>query len=447
MFTDNLKAHERILIEEIFPKELNDLILTLLGINKAKPGYFTEMLCENDGVRVPSYLVDIITPEDLENLPPVKLNYSRSSLKAIWKLSGEDLKLQGPDDYVSELQSVIDKIFPFGNQRSDSIPVTILIPGNNYSEDNRLVGRESTWKHYSLNYDSAGEKLGFEDLCSDPTLGFGLRFFLAMKVLGMVKLCQYKKNNSKLFTHFMYSTKLKEQFYLFGSEKLKKYKEVHRKLEENRKICKELELEISSAKKNSKCSSSSSMTEKLKATKDLIRKYKMQCYSFDFEYDGIERHFGFYYTLERRPGAPGGGSEANYLFPTLNIKRSKNFKYSDNRIELNKGKPSPMYLERVRYALNYLMPLTGGTAITLNIKNTELKEIKGPTLILPKTWNDFVMALKKHNPNEKTASYTEALKENEYSEMSKSAVYMDYWHKREEFMRVFPKIANTPNPS
>lgn len=53
------------------------------------------------------------------------------------------------------------------------------------------------------------------------------------------------------------------------------------------------------------------------------------------------------------------------------------------------------------------------------------------------------MTLKKHNPNEQTASYSDTLKENEFSELCKSAVYMDYWHKREVFMRVFPGIRNT----
>ncbi|NVJ66210.1 MAG: hypothetical protein HWE16_06955 [Gammaproteobacteria bacterium] len=443
MFTDNLKAHERILIEEAFPKELNELVLTLLGINQTRLGYFAEMFCKNDNIKVPSYLVDAIVPEELENLPAVELNYGKSSLKAAWKLCGEELELQGSEDYANKLEAMIDEVFPYGNQRSDIIPVTILIPGNNYSVDNSLVGRESSWKHYSLNYDSAGKVLGFEDLCSDPKLGFGLRLFLVMKVLGMVKLGQYQKNNSKLFTHLMYSTKLKNQFYLFGSEKLKEYRKIHHKLEGNLKRCKELELEISSAKESSKRGSLKRKKTELKDTQDLIRKLDKQCNSFNFEYDGIERHFGFYYTLDRRPGASEKRAEANYLFPTLNLKKSKSFGYRDNRIELDKGKPSPRYLRRVRFALNYLMPLTGGTAITLKIKNTELKEIKGPTLILPKTWNDFVIALKTHNPNEETASYSDTLEENEFNELCKSAVYMDYWHKREVFMRVFPRIRNT----
>ncbi|HEY9029755.1 MAG TPA: hypothetical protein VIM93_00190 [Kangiella sp.] len=428
MFTENLKAHEKRLLQESFPDGLGDLILSLLGLNDALKQESFELLNTHDRIKVPREYSDSLEVEDLRLLPNLLLNHSYKQLEGKWDQDpfGSDLSIRNVNEYSSKLEDAIDDIFPYNKDGSEITPITILIPNIAEERNDVLMGRSTNWDFYNLKYESEGDKQGFKELADQPETCFGLRLFLALKLLGVANIKQSKKNNPKLFLHLIDSTDLDKHFKRIDISKLKKYTSLHKELKEA-----ENAMDKSSSKNN------------IQELVDRVNTISNEINDLTLVLDSGRRKAGFYYALERKPGCEPQKDVDDFIFPTINSKIKSKLQYQDNRIELDGFKASPRYLRRMRYALNYLIPMTGGTAITINVKSEKYKEIKGPTLILPKVWNEFALALKQHNPKNQTEEYDESMSDADFREQCKSAVYMDFWHKREQFMRLIPGISHT----
>ena len=111
-----------------------------------------------------------------------------------------------------------------------------------------------------------------------------------------------------------------------------------------------------------------------------------------------------------------------------------------------KAKLAKRFIDRMNFMLSYLFSMTSGTAITILVEpqKTHLSGpkhhgVEAPTIILPKVWNELALAIKQHNPRDRVKNYYDEA-ENDHVDKStfQNALYLDFWHKREELMRCIP---------
>lgn len=426
MFTADLKAHERKLLEEYFPPELGELIISLLGFNRELRRDSFAHFDTHDRIKVSGSIGKKLEIRDLMRLPGLSLNYTHKEIEGVWQVIGDELRISEFDGHSTKLEKAIDSILPYDSGDSEIIPITIFIPKVDKSRSGSLNNHSTSWDFYNLQYESDSDTQGFGDLSRNPESYFGLRLFLALKLMGLANINQSAKNNSKFFLHLINSTELDAHFKRIDTSRLK----------EHQKLSKQL-LKMESMNKKT------SDNSKLKEIQSNIYNLSERINNLSLGFEGGRRKAGFYYTLDRKPGYKHQLDDEELIYPTLNSKIKPKSRYKDNRIELDGNVPTPRHLRRMRFALSYLISMTSGTAVTFNIKSQNYKEIMGPVLLLPETWNEFALALKQHNPRNEVGVYDESVSESDFREQCKSAVYMDFWYKRKKFMRLIPGISHT----
>lgn len=306
------------------------------------------------------------------------------------------------DEYTNKLQKAIDTIYPNNSEADlDLIPVTILLPNSYPQEGDELDGKYSYWEFINIKNEDNGEAQGFQALAEDPDSFYGLRLFLVFKALGLAKTNQGEKNLSKIFFDLINSTPLAEHFTLLSSKKSRIYQQVTKELES-------LEKKLIKLEKKEKT------TEiELNEQKSLIEKKRKQLNKMTLLSTNDDIKSGCYYSLpidelstinnQKFEATP----DAYPVLPTLSSDLYCPL-YTTNRAEINKGKPSPLKMNQMRFMLAYLFPMTSGTAITFYIKKEDSEQnIAAPLLILPETWNKLGLGLKNKNPKVKPPDVSE----------------------------------------
>jgi len=261
------------------------------------------------------------------------------------------------------------------------------------------------------------------------------------------------------------STPLHSQFEYLDSKAVQKWKKLQKQLEEEEKAIRKIEEKIDRNERSIFRPSDPNSPNTI-AIKDENKQLKVKLKeavdnltvsSIDDELDSIQLettslsndfYFAIPNTLYRTLNFAEKDAERLMLLPSLRLKERENYQISSVNIE--KGKVANWSLERLRYMLSFLFPMTSGHAITLWIKPesnditvNSNNVINAPTFVLPSTWIGLVNELKQHSPNKETPDYSEYEDKDDVKGIYKSALYGDFWTKRRELLRAIPEISHT----
>lgn len=452
----NKKSHEKTINRTYVDEVLDADVLSLLGMFNTPIGKLANRFDKKEKLKIPDEHVTNFDADDLAQLPPLKLNIELSEADTDWVLK-EDGNFgffeDDEDDYIERIQKAVDAIYPCNkntdkDKDKDLIPITILLPNVNPFDIEGLEGEElefsnneyekldgsysySYWQFITLKNESDGDKLGFQDLAENPDSFYGLRLFLALKLLGIVKTNQGGKNLSRIFYELINSTPLNEHFTLLSSKKIQEYNKLHKEIEVLKRKLKKL--------KN---------TNEIKDCNDLITEKSNEIGEMYLFSTAADIKSGCYYSLlidnlsKLNSKKFDLDPDEDFVFPTLDSSLNSPI-FSTNKLDLDKGKPSPRIMRRMRFMLSYLFPMTCGTAITIYIKKeSDDQLISSPLLLLPQSWNDLAAALKKHNPKEELPDYDDE-DELEFREACIRDIHAKLWGKKTKFMRATVPITGT----
>jgi len=456
----NMSENENYLNGLYVQEPLDSLILSLVGMSNTPINKLTRYFDYQDKINIPDIHFTNFGADDLAKLPSLNLNIDRFEADTTWELKNETFNLSNPDvytllfrknednsdemltpsnlnNYTNLIQQAVDNIFPNNDDTDGSlIPVTILLPNSVPQEGEELEGKYSYWEFIKLNNESDEKKLGFQDAVESEETFFGLRFFLALKTLGLVNTNHSERNHSNVFLELLQSTPMRDHFKLLETKKIKEYT----------KLTKELAYLDNERKKLIK--SKVKQTKKLNEINESVKKKSNEINDMNLFKSPDDAKSGFYYSLpienllhldeDRFDLDP----DEDFVLPTLSTSlESPDFK--TNKLVMDKDKPSPLFTRRMRFMLAYLFPMTCGTSITFYIKKESYKQkIRGPLLILPESWNELALALKSHNPKEKLSDNNEE-DELKFRESCIRSLYAEADGTKTEYMRCMVPISDT----
>lgn len=476
--TREKKSHEKVISRVYVDDTLDDLALSALGMFNTPIEKLTHFFDVEEEIYMHKDILRPFDKDDVKKLPDLKLNLEIFEADTDWVLKDDGnfgFYENDQDDYIARIQKAIDNIYP-NNKTADKnlVPITILLPNVDPFDIEGLEGSEleftkndyeqldgvssySYWQFITLKNESDGESKGFQELAEDRQSFFGLRLFLALKALGIVKTSQYEKNAPKIFSEILESTPLKEHFELLNKEIVTKHKslivDLNLLLKKLEKLVKEYD--GLSIEDNIFSSINDHRIAKRKHLSDEINKIESSIENIRDEIDEIiefikadNEKSNLYYALPIEDVVSLDSKkfdldpDHNFVIPTLDTSLNAP-KFEMNKLPMNKGNPAPLFMRRMRFMLTYLFPMTCGTAITFYIKKeSDEQQIKAPLLILPEAWDELAMALKEHNPKEELPEYSDE-DELEFRKACVETVHEKLWGRKSTFMRSTVPITDT----
>ena len=452
---DELKPHEKALKSLIIDERITKFILKTLGLAAYDDHELAGVINTNNKLKK-SYF-DLFEASELLQLPKLNLNFTSISAEGEWIEDKGLLKVANNNDYEQIICQAIDNIFPHTLNADGLIPITILLPSSVEMEGDNLVGKKSSWNFILVN-SQTNNALGSIDPINNLNSCFGLRLFSVFQSLGLVDSLQSVRKNT-FFSNLIQSTGLHKHFSLVDSENIKLFKKLEDFLEDLDKKLRKIDSKINKLQHSESIHHS---TKKREAISQELTKLRSQQKAMQEERTQAETELNklnatlsitdttksFYYTIAKcvLQNEDSTTEDSTTEDPT-NMDHTPPYK-----IPAFKFKESPAFqvnkrfIDRMNFMLSYLFSMTSGTAITILVEpqKTHLSGpkhhgVEAPTIILPKVWNELALAIKQHNPRDRVKNYYDEA-ENDHVDKStfQNALYLDFWHKREELMRCIP---------
>mgnify|MGYP000444895938 CR=1 FL=1 len=292
--------------------------------------------------------------------------FSTQSLNGTWQQI-RDAHLNPCLAYIAEqddedLIALIDQLVPLDRPAKSYIPVTLLLPSESqdyHSETKALTGYQASWQLYQLGCDSWEKQVN-----QDKT--WALKLFLAFSFLGLADTTIYKNGDgSTLFHHLLTTANLLDTFSFYD---LESYKETL--LNPDSKAVLEFEVieNIFRHTESAYCAIPPDIADLLVNAKTLLTQPVLP-------------------TLKLAKECFTPFERCKLYKPKIkNNKEDKSHYTNDAR--------------NIRIALNYLLCMTSGTAITFHIPIKEVKlsllasQQKAPVILMPQQWQRLTTALR-----------------------------------------------------
>lgn len=457
-YSNEMKWHEKLLSELATPEGVDELILSLLGVQGNSLRNYSRLFNIRDEVEIPENDLSHFSIESLLEAPELLLNTSNTVAEDVWKVENNMISLSNHTEYSEQLIKAVDCICPHKTMPvNDTVPVTILIPDSNILKSSRLDGKKTSWRFIKINEEDCEDKVGLERAVEEEGYLLGLRLFLIFKILGLTSSQQPSKNLSSTFPKLLKELKLNEQFKFISTKKLRekrslirKENELYLKVKKKKRLLERLDEKIKKIKSDLLSDDSKlellienkgNLLNELKSLTEKERSLAREYVGLNIYHSSNAPKKGFYYSIPRFVL-----NEANIfsydddvdsdkqIVPTLSI-----------NLEMPKYKASsfenePSDFRHMRLMLSYFFPMTTGTAITFNIRKGTYKT---PQLILPERWNELVMAMKDHNSTKPSSKTEEAMTEGNFRGICMAALHEGLHHENREFMRLLPYVPNT----